>query len=72
MNKRGIYQSKRNWKKYNEKLVMRGYFYINPSFLETWNDEIKQMNAGKIGQPYLYPNSMIETLAILHCKSFNY
>lgn len=72
MNKRGIYQSKRNWKKYNEKLVMRGYFYINPSFLETWNDEIKQMNAGKIGQPYLYPNSMIETLAILHCKSFDY
>ena len=30
------------------------------------------MNAGKIGQPYLYPNSMIETLAILHCKSFDY
>jgi hypothetical protein len=49
MKKRGINQNKRNWKKYNEKLVMRGYFYINPSFLETWNDEIKQMNAGKLG-----------------------
>jgi len=63
---------KRNWKKYNEELVMRGYFYINPAFLETWNDEIKQMNAGKIGQPYLYPKSMMETLAVLHCKSFDY
>lgn len=59
---------KRNWKVYNRQLVLRGVFYIKPSFLETWNDEIKQMNAGKIGQPYLYPNSMIEFLANLQPK----
>src|SRR3989344_7373584 len=70
--KKREYIDKRDWKKYNEKLVMRGYFYINPAFLETWNEEIKQMNAGKIGQPYFYPKSMIETLAVLHCKSFDY
>ena len=45
-----------------------GYFYFNPEFLLTWNDELKQMNKGKIGQPYLYPESMIKFLAVLHCK----
>ena len=72
VHKKRKYIDKRNWTEYNEELVMRGYFYINPSFLETWNDEIKQMNAGKIGNPYFYPKSMIETLAVLHCKSFDY
>lgn len=62
------YEDKRNWPKYNEELVMRGYFYINPAFLSTWNEEIEQMNAGKVGEPYLYPNSMIEFLAILSPK----
>ena len=59
---------KRNWKETNEKYVMRGYFYFNPEFLLTWNDELAKMNAGKVGQPYLYPESMIKFLAVLHCK----
>lgn len=62
----------RNWKEYNEELVMRGYFYVNPKFLETWNDEIKKMNAGKVGEPYFYPKTMIEFLAVLHCKGFDF
>lgn len=62
------YKDKRNWEMYNQELVTRGYFYINPKFLDTWNEEIKQMNAGKVGGPYLYPNSMIEFLAILSPK----
>lgn len=68
MKKRNKYIDKRNWKAYNQELVMRGYFYINPIFLETWNSEIKQMNAGKVGQPYLYPESIIEFLAVLSPK----
>jgi len=68
MIKKKRYKDNRNWKEYNEELVMRGYFYFNPEFLLTWNDEIKQLNAGKIGQPYLYPESMIKFLAVLHCK----
>jgi hypothetical protein len=62
----------RDWKEYNQNLVKRGEFYINPKFLSTWNDELKQMNAGKIGQPYLYPKSKIEFLAVLHAKNFDY
>ncbi len=68
MSKKKRYKDNRNWEEYNEELVMRGYFYFNPEFLLTWNDELKQMNAGKVGQPYLYPESMIKFLAILHCK----
>ena len=70
--KKKKYIDKRDWKRYNEELVMRGYFYVNPSFLLTWEDEIKKMNAGKVGNPYLYPESMIEFLGSLHCKSFDY
>lgn len=66
------YKDKRNWKLYNEELVQRGEFYINPKFLYTWNKEIKDMNNKKEGNPYLYPTSMIEFLAILHAKSFDY
>jgi hypothetical protein len=62
----------RNWPEYNQKLVKRGEYYINPRFLESWNVEVKQMNAGKVGNPYFYPKSMIEFLAILHCKSNDY
>ena len=65
------YIDNRNWKEYNEELVMRGYFYFNPEFLDKWNEEIKQMNSGKIGEPYLYPESLIRFLAILHCR-FNF
>jgi hypothetical protein len=69
--RRKKYRDKRNWKEYNVKLVKRGEFYINPKFLETWNEEIKEMNAGKVGNPYLYPSSLIELLAVLHEKNFD-
>lgn len=65
-------KKKRDWKSYNEELIKRGEFYINPKFLQTWNDEVKEMNLDKEGSPYLYPNSMIEFLAVLHAKSFDY
>lgn len=68
LNKKRKFEDKRNWKETNEKYVMRGYFYFNPAFLLTWNEELAKMNAGKIGQPYLYPESMIKFLAVLHCK----
>lgn len=63
---------KRDWKSYNEGLIKRGEFYINPKFLSVWNEEVKGMNACKEGSPFLYPDSMIEFLAVLHAKSFDY
>ena len=66
------YQDKRDWKKYNEHLIKRGEFLINPYFLETWNKELIEMNQNKIGQPYQYPQSMIVFLAILKSKGLDY
>ena len=43
--------------------MKRGEYYVNPRFLDTWLDEIKKMNHRKVGQPFLYPTSMIEFLA---------
>lgn len=68
LKKRKKYIDNRNWKEYNEELVLRGVYYINPEFLYSWNDEVRKMNAGKVGEPYLYPESMIKFLAVLHCK----
>jgi len=62
----------RNWPEYNQKLIKRGEFLVNPRFLSTWNEEIKEMNTGKVGEPYLYPNSMIEFTAYLHCYGNGY
>lgn len=69
--RRKRYEDKREWKETNEKYINRGEYYINPRFLETWLEETKEMNAGKVGQPYLYPNSLVEFLAILQNKGFD-
>lgn len=63
---------KRDWKEYNNRLIKRGEYYINPRFLETWLEEIKELNFGKVGEPFLYPNSLIEFLAVLKSKGFDY
>lgn len=66
------FSDKRNWKEYNEHLIKRGEFYINPKFIDNWFDEINEMNSKKVGQPYTYPNSMIEFLGIIKSKGFDY
>jgi hypothetical protein len=40
--------------------------------LETWEEEIEELNRGKVGNPYIYPNSMIAFLAVLKSKGFDY
>ena len=65
------YRDNRDWKQYNKKLVTRGEYYVNPRFLDSWLDEIKELNHRKVGQPFLYPASMIEFLAILKGKGFD-
>ena len=65
------HEDERDWKQYNEALVQRGEFYLNPRFLDTWLKEIKEMNQGKIGQPYTYPNSLIVFLSVLWSKGFD-
>jgi len=66
------YEDNRNWKKENQKYINRGEFYINPVFLDNWLSEIKEMNHGKVGQPYFYPDSLVTFLIMLYAKGFVY
>ncbi|MCD6126753.1 MAG: IS5 family transposase [Thaumarchaeota archaeon] len=60
------YRHKRNWVNYNEHLVKRGEFYLSLDFLQSWDEEIRRMNSGKRGRPFLYPDSFIRFTAILY------
>lgn len=62
----------RDWKAYNGRLIKRGEFFINPVFLESWIPEVKEMNAGKVGEPFFYPDSLIRFLAVLYAKGFDF
>jgi len=50
----------RNWKQYNEQLVVRGKFYLDFRFVRTWNRDLREMNKGKRGGQYKYPESFIK------------
>ena len=63
---------KRDWREVDKKYIARGEFLVNPRFLETWNKEIEQLNKRKVGEPYLYPDSMIEFAGYFHARGFNY
>jgi len=56
----------RNWKVYHEELIIRGEFFFNFEFLENWDLELKEMNKGKVGRPYEYPNSLFKWLSPIH------
>lgn len=67
-----VHVDNRDWQVYNEQLIRRGEFYVNPIFLESWLVELRELNENKVGQPYVYPPSMIEFLAVLHARGFDY
>ena len=60
------YKDSRNWRKYNRKLVRRGEAYISLDFIETWKKELDEMNKGKEGAPYQYPDSLMTFLAYIY------
>ena len=62
------YFDKRDWCVTNERLVRRGEYLLDTDFVSNWNEELKQMNFGKRGAPYLFPNSLIELQAVWHAK----
>jgi hypothetical protein len=63
---------KRDWKKYNAQLVKRGEFLLDLGWVKNWDKELEEMNRGKVGQPYDYPNSLIEVQGMFHAKSLDY
>lgn len=63
---------KRTWQEIDGKYIKRGEYAVNPRFLETWGREIEELNKRKVGEPFLYPNSMIEFAGYFHEKGYNY
>lgn len=53
----------RDWKTYNEQLVRRGELLLDLDFVENWEKELEEMNRGKRGKPFAYPESLIRFLA---------
>jgi hypothetical protein len=48
-----------NWNHYNESLVKRGEVLLGFDVIDNWDNELEQMNEGKVGEPFHYPNSFL-------------
>ena len=55
----------RDWKVVNEKLVVRGEFLLDLDWVKSWDEELEEMNKGKRGHPYEFPESLIKFQAVL-------
>ncbi|GLI46283.1 hypothetical protein MBOURGENBZM_10750 [Methanoculleus bourgensis] len=47
-------------------MVRRGEFYLALDFIEQWDDLLAQMNAGKRGWPFQYPEPFIAWMTCIH------
>ena len=54
-----------DWPSYNESLVRRGQVLLDYDVLDGWDHELSQMNHGKVGEPYAYPDSFIQLLGYM-------
>ena len=53
------FKDKRDWVKYSEELVVRGEFLLELGWVNQWDSELKSMNEGKKGGPFVFPESSI-------------
>ena len=58
------FKDERDWLIYNEELVVRGEFLLDFDWVKNWNKELEDMNDGKVGAKFLFPESMIELQAV--------
>jgi IS5 family transposase len=54
-----------DWPSYNESLVRRGQVLLDFDVLDGWDHELSQMNLGKVGEPYDYPDSFMQLLGYM-------
>lgn len=59
------FEDKREWEAENEKYVVRGEFLFDLDFVMSWDNELEEMNEGKRGAPFQFPESFIKWLAPL-------
>lgn len=58
------YKDNRDWKAYSEELVVRGEFLLELDWVKSWDNELIEMNVGKRGAPYIFPESLIKLQAV--------
>jgi IS5 family transposase len=54
-----------DWPSYNQILVRRGQVLLDFDVLDGWDNELSEMNHGKVGEPYNYPDSFIQLLGYM-------
>ena len=47
------------WSDYNESLVRRGEILLGFDVIDNWDKELEEMNRGKIGEPFHYPDTFV-------------
>lgn len=62
----------RKWSEYNEQLVKRGEYFIAIDFVESWTNEIAEMNHNKVGAKFRFPKTLIELQALWHAKKLSF
>lgn len=53
------------WNKYNESLVKRGEVLLDFDVIDNWDSELEEMNKGKEGRKFVYPDSFIKLLGYM-------
>jgi len=54
-----------NWRNYNESLVKRGEVLLDFDVIDNWHVELEEMNEGKKGRKFAYPDSFIKLLGYM-------
>ena len=47
------------WSTYNQSLVRRGEILLGFDVINNWDTELKEINHGKIDEPFHYPNTFL-------------
>ena len=47
------------WSDYNESLVRRGEILLGFDVIDNWDIELADMNRGKLGEPFHYPDTFV-------------
>ena len=58
------FTDRRDWRRYNEELVVRGEFYLDLTFREEWFRELERLNHSKRGGQFLFPESLMRWLVV--------
>jgi len=66
MKRKNVSFKLRNWSFINEAGVIRGEFFLELDWVQNWHLELAEMNKGKVGALYEFPESMIQIQAFWH------